>query len=135
MVAEVPVIALDTNVVVRFLVNDDRRQAEEARELIEEQDTVVPMSVLLETEWVLRIAYGLERREVFDKLRRFLNLPRVEAQDRTASISALDWADQGMDFADALHLATSADCDAFASFDRAFAKTAARIGAPAVRAP
>ena len=128
-------IAIDTNVIVRFLVNDDRRQAEQARTLIDDQDTFLPTSVLLETEWVLRAAYSLGRRDVFDKLRAFLDLPRVEAQDRAAAISALDWADQGMDFADALHLATSADCDAFASFDRAFARTAVKIGAPPVRAP
>ena len=40
-----------------------------------------------------------------------------------------------MDFADALHLAGSARCEAFVSFDRKLAKVAARLGAPEVRAP
>lgn len=40
-----------------------------------------------------------------------------------------------MDLADALHLASSTAADAFATFDGALAKTAARIGALSVRAP
>ncbi|MGO9421388.1 type II toxin-antitoxin system VapC family toxin [Roseiarcus sp.] len=128
-------IAIDTNVIVRFLVDDDHSQAERAKNLIAAEDTFLATSVLLETEWVLRTAYGLPRQDVCDKLRAFLRLPRVAAQERAAAVAALDWARQGMDFADALHLATSSECEAFASFDRALAKAAARIGAVAVRAP
>jgi predicted nucleic-acid-binding protein len=129
------VIAIDTNIVVRFLVNDDHRQAERARHLIEAEDTFVPTSVLLETEWVLRTAYGLPRQDVCRKLLAFLNLPRIAAQDPAAAVTALDWAQRGMDFADALHLDSSTACDAFASFDRALARAASRLGAPPVRAP
>lgn len=49
--------ALDTNVVVRFLVNDDDQQAQRARALIAAGNVHIPPTVLLETEWVLRSAY------------------------------------------------------------------------------
>ncbi len=129
------VISIDTNVLVRFVVNDDRQQALRARALIASQDVFVPTSVLLETEWVLRKAYELAGQEMFKTLRAFLSLPRVFAEDEKAARSALDWAEQGMDFADALHLARSSKCEAFASFDRGLARTAAKVGALAVRAP
>jgi predicted nucleic-acid-binding protein len=129
------VIAIDTNVVVRFLVNDDHEQASRARALIEAEDLFVQTSVLLEAEWVLRSTYRLARRPLFEALRAFLALPRIVAQDRQSAVAALDWAEQGMDFADALHLAGAAGCDAFASFDRALKRTAAKLGAPEVRAP
>ena len=135
MAAQDPVIAIDTNVVVRFLVNDDREQARRARALVDGEDIFVATSVLLETEWVLRSAYQLPRQALIDALRAFLDLPRVSAQDREGAGAALDWADQGMDFADALHLASAAECVAFASFDRGLQQTAAKLGAPAVRAP
>ncbi len=48
---------------------------------------------------------------------------------------ALDWADRGMDFADALNLASAADCDAFASFDGDLRRRATSLGALAARAP
>jgi predicted nucleic-acid-binding protein len=89
----------------------------------------------METEWVLRSAYQLPRHEMFETLRMFLDLPRVFSQDRQTALAALGWADRGMDFADALHLASAADCDGFASFDRDLWQTAANADAPAVRAP
>jgi predicted nucleic-acid-binding protein len=135
MAAKDPVIAIDTNVVVRFLVNDDREQARRACALIGGEEVFVATTVLLESEWVLRSAYQLPRQELFNALRAFLDLPRVSAQDREAAVAALHWAEQGMDFADALHLASAAECDTFASFDRGLKQTAAKLGAPAVRAP
>jgi predicted nucleic-acid-binding protein len=129
------VIAIDTNIVVRFVVNDDREQAKRARALIEAEDVFLPTSVLLETEWVLRSAYKFPRKAMFETLRAFLALPRVFGQDRTAALSALDWAGQGMEFADALHLASAAPSEAFVSFDRRLAKAARKAGALEVRAP
>lgn len=65
----------------------------------------------------------------------FAALPTVAVEDRSVLSQALDWADQGMDFADALRLASAGECEAFASFDRDLAQTAARLGAVAVGAP
>ena len=127
-------IAIDTNVIIRFLVNDDREQAQRARALIDVEDVFVPASVLLETEWVLRSAYKLPRRDLVAALRAFLGLPHVFIQDRQAALTGMHWAEQGMEFADALHLASASSCDAFASFDRALAKAARKVGAPEVRA-
>ena len=127
-------ISIDANVLVRFVVNDDREQALRARALIASQDIFVPTGVLLETEWVLRRAYKLAGQEIFETLRAFLALPRVFAEDETAARSALDRAEQGMDFADALHLSCSTRCEAFASFDRGLPRAAAKVGALTVRA-
>jgi predicted nucleic-acid-binding protein len=128
-------IAIDTNLIVRFLVKDDREQAQRARALIDAEDVFVPTSVLLETEWVLRSAYKLPRQDLVTALRAFLDLPRVFAEGREAALAALDWAGQGMEFADALHLASASSCKAFASFDRRLARAAQKVGALEVRAP
>ena len=74
-------IALDTNVVVRLLVNDDAAQARRARRLVEAGDVFVALSVLLETEWVLRYTYGLEAEEIPRLMRNLLGLPGVNAED------------------------------------------------------
>ena len=127
-------IAIDTNVIVRFLVNDDHEQARRARALIEAEDLFVQTSVLLEAEWVLRSTSGSSA----DRCRDVARVSRPAADRRSGSVTAvaaLDWAEQGMDFADALDLAGAAGCDAFASFDRALKRTAPRLGAPEVRAP
>jgi predicted nucleic acid-binding protein len=62
-------------------------------------------------------------------------LPTVTVQDAVWLHQALDWTEQGMDFADALHLAAAANCDAFVTFDRRLISTAARNGAVEVRTP
>jgi predicted nucleic-acid-binding protein len=128
-------IAIDTNIVVRLLVVDDVGQSGRARALVEAGPVFVPTSVLLETEWVLRERYGIERRKLTDALRRLLKLPAVVSEDRFRAMQSLDWADAGMDFADALHLAGSSHCDGFASFDRKLAKVSKRLGALPVMEP
>jgi predicted nucleic-acid-binding protein len=129
------VIAIDTNVIVRYLVADEPEQFRRATALIEGEAVFVSSTVALEAEWLLRVSYRLDRAAILGALRRFAGLPTVAFENMIILAQALDWAEQGMDFADALHLAGAAGCDAFASFDRALQRTAARLGAPEVRAP
>jgi predicted nucleic-acid-binding protein len=127
--------AIDTNVVVRFLVDDDAEQARRARGLIAAGEIYVPVSVLLETEWVLRAGYGLPASRLIPALRGLAGLPGVTVEDAANAALALDWAEQGMDFADALHLARSSHCSAFVSFDRKLTRRAAAVGALPVKHP
>lgn len=127
--------AIDTNIIVRFLTGDDTRQAEKARRLIGEGPLFVATSVLLETEWVLRSAYDFPARSVTAVLRAFCGLPDVTLEDAPQIAQALDWAEAGMDFADALHLAGAQHCSAFLTFDRKLIKAAARLSNIEVAAP
>ncbi len=129
-------IALDTNVVVRILVNDDPGQAKRAVALLESDAVFLPRTVLLETEWVLRYAYDLDRAVAGVALRKFLGLKNVVAEASTSVVAALDLYDAGMDFADALHLTASGGAESFASFDADLARHAKQLGArPPVRCP
>jgi predicted nucleic-acid-binding protein len=122
--AAAAVIALDTNILVRFLTRDDPAQALRARVLIETGAVFAPRTVMLETEWVLRTIYRFERAAIAAGLTRLLGLPGVEIEDRPTVLQALDLCRQGIDFADALHLASSARAEAFATFDRALRRKA-----------
>ena len=51
-------IAIDTHIVVRFLTQDDVAQFQQVAELFRQAELFIPERVLLETEWVLRLAYG-----------------------------------------------------------------------------
>jgi predicted nucleic-acid-binding protein len=129
-------IGLDTNILVRFLTRDDRGQAPRARALIETGAAFVPRTVVLETEWVLRTIYRFERRSIAEGFMRLLGLPGLEIEDRPTVTRALEWWGQGIDFADALHLASSARAEAFATFDRRLQRRARAVtGAVPVIAP
>jgi predicted nucleic-acid-binding protein len=117
-------LAIDTNLVVRYLAGDHPEQSQKARALIDGEMVFVGATVLLESEWVLRSVYGFSSLEVSKALTAFAGLPNVAVEDAALAAKALDWAARGMDFADALHLARAQGCDAFASFDRRLAKAA-----------
>lgn len=128
-------VAIDANVVVRLLTGDDHEQAARARALVEAEGAFVATTVLLETELVLRSAYGFGRGDVVAALRAFAGLPQVRVEDPGRLAEALDRAAAGFDFADALHLATPEAAQGFATFDARLIRAARRAGLAAVREP
>lgn len=120
--------AIDTNVVVRLLIDDDHRQASAALKLVIERDVFVPITVILESEWVMRSGYGFGPARIASGLRKLGGFPNVSIEQPGEVAQALEWLEQGMDFADALHLVRTTHCDAFVTFDRRFAKRAKALG-------
>lgn len=128
-------LAVDTNIIVRYLVGDDPAQAEKAGRLIGHEPVFIPRSVMLETEWVLRGVYELPAGQVIHSLRALAGLPDVTVEDAPMVARAMDWAEAGMDFADALHLAASTKCSRFVTFDKRFARAGTRLGYIQVEVP
>ena len=116
--------AIDTNIVVRYLTGDEPAQAARARAVVAAGQVFVGATVLLESEWVLRSVYGLAGTEVAAALRAFAGLREVTVENPVLLAEALDRAEQGMDFADALHLGAAARCEAMLTFDRRFIQAA-----------
>ncbi|QDF36840.1 type II toxin-antitoxin system VapC family toxin [Bradyrhizobium symbiodeficiens] len=126
-------IAIDTNLIVRYLTGDHATQSARARALIDGERVFVAVTVLLEVEWVLRSAYGYQAAAVVHALRVFAGLPTVTIADGATVAAALDLVERGMDFADALHLTRSEHCEAFVTFDRKLVKAAKQAGHEGVR--
>jgi predicted nucleic-acid-binding protein len=130
-------MALDTNVLVRLLVSDDPVQALRAAESIDASAACfVPITVVLELEWVLRGAYKLPREAVISAFEGLLAIKQVHLEQEVLVRQALAWHRGGLDFADALHLARSEGCGALLSFDRQLAQLAAQLDLqPGVQSP
>src|SRR5258708_17410869 len=128
-------LAIDTNLIVRYLVGDDAGQAARARRLIDSNDVFACTTVLLETEWVLRSVYGFSAAQCAKALADFAGLPHVSLEDASAAAKALGWMRQGVAFADGLHLAKAEGLPAFISFDQPFPQAANALGGIKVRAP
>ena len=129
-------IAVDSNILVRYLVEDDPVQTDRAEVVLRSGAVLVPTTVLLETAWVLRSSYRFNRAAIVDGIIKLLGLPGVEAEDSATAGLALTWYGQGLDFADALHLASSGRAEAIATFYRALRRKArAAMGAIRVVAP
>ena len=125
-------IALDTNVLLAYLLNDEPKQAERSRALLASGSRFwVPVTVMLEIAWVLR-SHGASADAVALGLRTILGLATVTVQERDAIVRALAWHQHGMGMADALHLALSHQSERFTTFNNDFIKVAKRIGAQPV---
>ena len=120
-------VVVDTNILVRFAVNDDPKQVAQARRAIGSQDIWIGVTVLLELEWVLCSRYAYERTEVLSFLRQLLTTTSVEVEDEAQVANAVEWYANGADFADALHLARSQSRGIMLTFDTAFCKPAQRV--------
>jgi len=118
------VAAVDTNVLVRLLVTDDPAQSKASRKLFSDGEIFIPDTVLLETEWVLRAAFGLSPADICAAFRRICGLPNVTVSDAPRVAQVIDWHEAGFDFADAFHLALSKDQNTFKTFDANFIKNA-----------
>jgi len=111
--------ALDTNVVVRFLVNDHPEQTAVAQRLFQ-QDFIISASVFMESEWVLRSVFRWNRTSIATAFRSILDLPALVSAPPDIGW-VLEHFAAGADFADMIHLAAAQGASVFATFDRAIA--------------
>jgi predicted nucleic-acid-binding protein len=114
---------IDSNVVVRLLLRDDPAQIEHVDALVADGDLLVPFTVLIETEWVLRAVYKLDRQTIATLLRSLAVIEGVAVPDRTGLLWACERYARGADFADMVHLLATEAAD-FVTFDRDFARRA-----------
>ena len=113
-------VTVDTNVLVRAVVQDHKQQAEAAAQLLKTATTIaVPLPCLCEFVWVLLSVYGLARPEISAAIRKLLEAGNV-VLNRPAVEAGLAIFESGGDFADGL-IAYEGDwlgCHTFASFDK-----------------
>lgn len=122
---------LDTNVLVRYLTQDDPRQSRAATACIEKtartgQRCYINAVVLCELVWVLQGAYGYDKREIVRVLEKMLSTVEFSIEDRDLSRRALDDYRSGSgDFADYLIGGRNrhAQCDETVTFDRGLKKS------------
>ena len=126
-------VAVDTNVLIRLVTNDHSAQAARAAAVFRSGPVFVAKSVLLEAEWVLRYSYDLDTEAILRALRGVLGLANVSVEDPATAAAALWLCEQGVEFADALHLASSTHADRFVTFDARLVKRAARVAPGRVR--
>jgi predicted nucleic-acid-binding protein len=119
-------IGLDTNILVRYLTQDDQVQSVKATEILERRLTrknpgFVSVVVIVETVWVLDRAYGLAAPEIAATVERLLQVEVLMIEDEQEVFTAMVALKQGRaSFADALiaELAARAGCTRTLTFDQ-----------------
>jgi predicted nucleic-acid-binding protein len=123
-------IGLDTNVLVRYLVQDDPVQSKQATDIIERRLTdeapgFVSIVAMVETVWVLDRAYGLSTRQIAAVVERLLQADTLIIENEQEIFSAMITLKEGQaSFSDAViaALGTKAACADTLTFDRKAAR-------------
>jgi len=118
--------ALDTNVLVRFLVRDDKRQAETIYRIFKKAESdrevfFVPLLVVLETVWVLESVYIIPRQEILDSINELILMPILKFETQPAILNFISSArETKMDLSDLLiaHSAKFSGCECVLTFDK-----------------
>ena len=124
--------ALDTNVLVRYIVQDDSGQLAVDRRLIERcfaegQPLYVPVTVTLELEWVLRARFGYAKDDVLQVLSNLFSAAELTFEsERPLEVALQLYREGSAEFADCLHIALAAQAgeQPLWTFDKAAAKVA-----------
>ncbi len=119
-------MGLDTNILVRYLAQDDAMQSPQATQIIERQFTedrpgFISLVTMVETVWVLDRVYGLSTQEVADAVERILQADTLVVQNEQEVFTAMiDFKTGAGSFSDALMgaLGAWAGCSATLSFDK-----------------
>ena len=119
-------LAIDSNVLVRYVVGDGGGEFDRAVHVIENNPVWIALTVVLETEWVLRDVYEFPRIEVLSTLERLFGLSTVSVAEPLVVGRAMRLAQSGMDLADALHVAQAPEKATFVTFDKALVKRGPR---------
>lgn len=118
--------ALDTNVLVRFLVKDDEQQAQAVYRKFKQAEAkkdvfFIPVLVVLETVWVLESVYEVTRQEILDAIDQLLAMPILKFEVQSAVRSFVSSARESKtDLSDLLiaHCARTSGCECVITFDR-----------------
>jgi predicted nucleic-acid-binding protein len=114
--------AVDTNILVRFLTLDDPRQHALVLDFIKSNTIYINKTVLMELEWVLRFSYEFSPSQIAYGMEQLIDMQTAVFEDEQSVREALRLFVQGLDFGDAMHVASSFACEDIVTFDKAFYK-------------
>jgi len=117
--------ALDTNVLIRFLVKDDKHQADIVYQLFKKAEKdkntfYVPLLVVLETIWVLESVYKISRLDILDSINALVLMPILDFESQSTILSfILSARNNKTELPDLLiaHTAKSSGCECVLTFD------------------
>ncbi len=113
---------LDTNYILRYLLNDNEKMASIAEEAIMHHEVYLSSEVLAETVYVLEGVYGLESRQISAVLIELIRSRNVSLHDKYMMVSALEiFAERKLDFVDCI-LCAYGDIDDILTFDKKLQK-------------
>lgn len=94
---------LDTNLIIRFLVNDDPQKAARVKKVLQESKTanILPDLVIAEIIWVLSSYYELDKDSIINKIRALIHVKTIDCNKTLLDQSLANWEKYNISFVDA----------------------------------
>lgn len=94
---------IDTNLIIRFLVNDDPKKVERVEKLLKDKNNtnILLDTVVAEIIWVLSSYYSLEKQEVIEKARALIHVDSIECNEVLINRSLTLWEENNISYIDA----------------------------------
>jgi predicted nucleic acid-binding protein len=121
-------ITVDTNILLRYALNDNPKLSARARALIEGNRCVVPLLAVAEMGFVLASVYEANNTQLVAYIKRLMQQGNLKIEHESRLLQALNGVEAGVDWFDALLWAASPSQHEFATLDRKFANKATKLG-------
>ncbi len=115
-------IRIDTNYIIRYLIDDNEEMATIAEEAIMHKNIYISNEVLAEVVYVLNGVYGYSREKISSVLLELIEFDNIETNDKSIVLSAFKiYAEKKLDFVDCI-LCAYAIVDEILTFDKKLMK-------------
>ena len=101
-------IIVDTNIILRYLLNDDEELNEKATEIIDNNYILIPTEVIVEASYVLKKVYNVEKEKIFEVIQQLIKMDGVNFQNKeTIELAFKTYAEKNLDIVDGMLYAYS----------------------------
>lgn len=121
-------LTIDTNILLRYALNDNVKLSAKAKEIIEGNTCYVPLLALAEMGFVLGSIYEASPAEVTAYAKRLMQQKNLRFEHESRVLQALAGVDAGVDWFDALLWVAAPKQNEFVTLDKKFANKATKLG-------
>lgn len=101
-------IVVDTNVILRYLLNDNEELSSKATEIIDNNDIFIPTEVIVEASYVLKKVYNVHKEKIFEAIKLLINMEGISFQNRdTIELAFKTYSEENLDIVDCMLFAYS----------------------------
>ncbi|MCL2859894.1 MAG: PIN domain-containing protein [Oscillospiraceae bacterium] len=96
-------IIVDTNIILRYLLNDNIELNQKATEIIDNNNILIPTEVIVEVSYVLKKYYNVGKEKIYEALQELLKIETINFQNReTIELAFKTYSEQNLDVVDCL---------------------------------
>ena len=96
-------IIVDTNIILRYLLNDNAELNKKALDIIDNNDILIPTEVIVEASYILRKNYNVTKEKMFETIQKLLSIENINFQNKdTIELAFKVYTEQNFDMVDCM---------------------------------